>query len=397
MSKISGKNLVIPTLRALWKRSVALATDYAHRYHSDLFLKTEVNTIALLALFSLFILLVVGISSYYLYYDVMSAMSEAISEALMANTPPSTIGENVIEKLEGFQTRNITILSIIVIALTIIAGYIVARVVLTPTRSALGFQKQFIGNIAHELRTPLSNIKTTSEVALLDPSIPSETRAHFASTVEELNRISDIINNLLSLTVSIRPERVEFRDEDIGPIIESALRKLHTLASQKQLEVAARMSERRIVWGNASALEQIVTNILKNAILYTRKNGHIAVTVEPVYPDFIEITVRDSGIGIPRKDLFRVFEPYYRTDSSRNRARGGSGLGLTIVSELIKLHHGKITIRSIEGRGTTVAILLPAGKQSPNMQAAPEKGRENMSEIEVDFSHGNGHTRNPST
>lgn len=361
-----------------------------HKYRFDPFLRTEVHTIALFVFFSLLILIIIGVSSYYVYYDISSAMSEAITDSITEEASPAKIGESVITRLETLRFRNIVIISSIVVVLTTIAGYIIARVALTPTRNALGFQKQFIGNVAHELRTPLSNIKTTTEVALLDPATPVEARRLYKSTVEELNRISDIINNLLSLSASIRPERVEFQDEDLGSIVEGTMRNLRTLADKKQLEVTARMSERKLVWGNASALEQIVTNILKNAILYTPKGGHIAITVEPVYPDFIELTVRDSGIGIPRKDLFRVFEPYYRTDTSRNRARGGSGLGLTIVSELVKLHHGKITIRSIEGRGTTVAVLLPAGKQSPDMRAGPGSRRENMSEIEVDFSRSRG-------
>ena len=108
------------------------------------------------------------------------------------------------------------------------------------------------------------------------------------------------------------------------------------------------------------------------------------------YPDFMELTIRDSGIGIARKDLFRIFEPYYRTDSSRSRAKGGSGLGLAIVSELVKLHHGKITVRSIEHQGTTVVVLLPAGKIS-GIGTGQGRGREHMSEVAVDFSRHNNY------
>ena len=377
-------------LTGFWKQFAALVTGYVHRFRFDPFLRTEVYTIALLVLFSIIVLVTVGISTYFLYQDVVSAMSEAISESILAESPSSSIGEIVVAKLEDLQMKNITTFSAIIITVTIIAGYIVARVVLTPTRRALEFQKQFIGNVAHELRTPLSIIKTNTEVRLMDTDVPEDVRALHQDNLEELDRISEILNNLLSLSGSLRPERIEFRDEDLGTIVESSMRKLRELSEKKRLEITARMSERRVVWGNAAALEQVITNILKNAIMYTPKNGHIAVTIEPVYPDFMELTIRDSGIGIARKDLFRIFEPYYRTDSSRSRAKGGSGLGLAIVSELVKLHHGKITVRSIEHQGTTVVVLLPAGKIS-GIGTGQGRGREHMSEVAVDFSRHNNY------
>lgn len=379
-------------MKAYWKRSAALVTDYAHKYRFDPFLRTEVHTIVLLTIFSLLILSIIGISSGFLYREVGSVISDAITESILAGAPPSSIGADVVAKMELLQNRYIVIISIIVIGVTVVAGYIVARVLLSPTRNALESQKQFIGNVAHELRTPLSNIKTSTEVALLETNLDKESRAIFKSTIDELDRISEIINNLLSLSASVRPERIEFHDIDLGAIIEHTMRKLHGLAESKQLEITTRMSERKSVWGNAAALEQIITNVVKNAIMFTPKGGHISVTLEPVYPDFMEFTVRDSGIGIPRKDLFRIFEPYYRAEQSRNRAKGGSGLGLAIVSELIKLHNGKITVQSIEKRGTTVMVLLPAGNQAPGIPLDSKKRKEeHVSEVAVDFSRNNIH------
>jgi signal transduction histidine kinase len=169
------------------------------------------------------------------------------------------------------------------------------------------------------------------------------------------------------------------------------MRKLKEFAESKQLEFEARLSERRIVWGNIAALEQIVMNIVKNAIAYTSNRGRILITVEPVHLDLMEFTVRDSGKGIARKDLFRIFEPYYRADPSRKHDDGGrSGLGLTIVSELVRLHNGKISVRSAEGSGTTVTVLLPAGKIKVGMSDQRPSDYDNASEIAVDFSRGSG-------
>ncbi len=112
--------------------------------------------------------------------------------------------------------------------------------------------------------------------------------------------------------------------------------------------------------GNTSALEQIITNVLKNAIHYSHHGGTLLVTLGPDYHGSVDFLVEDHGVGIKRQDLEHIFEPFYRADSSRNRASGGSGLGLAIVAELVKLHVGKIRVSSVPGKGTMVAVSLPA-------------------------------------
>jgi signal transduction histidine kinase len=123
--------------------------------------------------------------------------------------------------------------------------------------------------------------------------------------------------------------------------------------------------------GNATALTQVIGNLLKNAINYTPPNGSITLAVSATPFDEIELYVRDTGIGIARKDLDRIFEPFYRAEQSRNRAKGGSGLGLSIAAEMIKMHGGRISIRSTLGRGTTVTVNFPA-MQHPPVSQAPE-------------------------
>lgn len=270
--------------------------------------------------------------------------------------------------------------------MTIIFSYVIARITLSPVRNALESQKQFIGNVAHELRTPLSTIKTNTEVALFDTGMKEDLKNMLMGNVEELDRISDIINNLLTVSALVRPERVKFENVDLGGIVDAVVKKLNKLSERKLLEITTRMSDWRIVWGNASALEQIVNNILKNAIAFTPKNGRIGITVEPTGPAMIELTIQDSGLGIARGDLFHIFAPFFRADRSRNRAHGGSGLGLAIVSELVKLHVGKITVRSAEGRGTTVTVLLPAGMEDHS--GTRDTGAD---EIAIDYSHHGGH------
>lgn len=359
------------------------------KYRYDPFFRTEVSVVSLQVVFATLLLLIVGLAATSLYHDASAALARGIGEALLSQPNPQAIGESIASELSAMRTRTVTWTAIAVVAVTVFLSYLIARVALMPTRNALESQKQFIGNVAHELRTPLSVIKTNTEVALMAPSMESELKTTLTSTIEELDRISEIINNLLSLSASVRPERIEFKDTDLGSVVRGVIEKLKDLADSKRVDITARISERRNVHGNVTALEQVAMNIIKNAITYSPRGGRIIVTIEPVFPDHIEFTVQDFGIGIARKDLFRIFEPYYRADLSRRRGEGGSGLGLTIVSELVKLHNGRITVRSAEQRGTIVTVQLPAGRRSLSQSETASRD-ENADEVTVDFSHRNG-------
>lgn len=335
----------------------------------------------MLTVFAAFLLAFVGILVDYLYHDISLAIVTGVRDQLLSTNAGAPMATTV---LDDIRSDNLTAISVITATATVAFGYLLTRVALAPTRNALTSQKQFIGNIAHELRTPLSIIKTNTEVSLLGDNVSVETRETLESTVEELDRLSDIINNLLSLSASVRPERIEFTAIEIGNIVNDAVRKLDGLAKLRNLEVTTRTGQGCYVHGNASALEQIFTNVIKNAINYTTRGGHISITSEQIGASHVEIVITDSGTGIGRQDLFHIFEPFYRAEPSRNRAKGGSGLGLAIVSELVRLHHGKITVRSALNRGTTVVISLPL---APTPAAARTRSKGFFDEVAVDYSH----------
>ena len=251
------------------------------------------------------------------------------------------------------------------------------------SRDILESQKLFISNVAHELRTPLSTIKTSSEVALLDDRLSKDTKLAFGEIVEEANRISEIINNLLSLNTLVRPERMQFTSVDIAPLAEHALHRHQALARERGIRMLLRKEPGALVWGNAVALEQIMMSLVKNALSYTPQNSRGVVTVvvrpEPPAkeggPPMVLFSVADTGVGISQEDLGRIFEPFYRADTSRVRRvkQSGTGLGLTIVNEMVRAHHGRIDIESHKGKparpdgsghsggGTTVSVCLPRG------------------------------------
>ena len=367
-----------------------LATAWLHKYRSDPFFRTEVNVVGLQAAFAFTIIGMIGVSFTLLYHNISIAIVEGINASLNSNAP-AQMGSAIVTEIEQIRTQNLLVIVGVIAAATVIFGYIIARVTLKPARNALATQKQFIGNVAHELRTPLSVIKTNTEVALLDRNITQDLKETLISNVEELDRISQIINNLLSLSALVRPEGMEFAAIDLSALVSKVVDKYGALAKSNDLEVTVRRSPNMRVWGNSTALEQIVGNILKNAINYTPKGGRVRITVELAMNNQIELVVQDSGVGIARKDLFRIFEPFYRAEPSRARMRdlahksGGTGLGLTIVSELIKAHEGRIAIRSTVGHGTTVTVLLPAPR-THEVSGTPEPRPDTPSEIAIDFS-----------
>ncbi|MFZ1987628.1 MAG: HAMP domain-containing sensor histidine kinase [Minisyncoccia bacterium] len=380
MSKIFAENSMMGMMKAFWRRCVASGIGFVHNYRYDLYFRTQVAVIGLQVVFTIFVIVLVGGMFTAFYDDILTSIVQGVMQGLQQDTATSTATQ-LVENLNYLRNRNLIIIGSIVLIGTSIFGYLIAHLTLAPTRNALDAQKQFIGNIAHELRTPLSIIKTHTEVALFSEKLDPETRHMLESTIEELDRTSDIINNLLSLSAFVRPEQMHFGNVDLGSVAESAVKHLSDLAKRKNIEITMEKNSQCIVWGNASALEQVVMNVLKNAVNYTREGGEpVHITMKPGFEGSIELSVQDHGIGIPEKDLYRIFEPFYRGDSSRSRGAGGSGLGLAIVNELLKAHQGRMTIRSAPKRGTTVLISLPRGKIDRDISD------DRYGEVAVDFS-----------
>lgn len=338
---------------------MALATAWLRRYHDDPFFRTEVNAISLQVAFAAFIIAIVGVSLNLLSQDISSTIVAGIRTGI-STTTPGNVAPTIVSELQNIRAQNLAIVAGLIALTAIVFGYVISRVTLSPTRNALSAQKQFIGNIAHELRTPLAIIKTNTEISLLENKLNADMRETLKSNIEELDRISDIINNLLTLNALINPERMEFKPIDLSRLATDVAEKYQRLADVSEHSLAVRSSPHAWVMGNSTALTQVIGNLLKNAINYTPPRGSITLAISSTPYEEIELYVRDTGIGISRHDLDRIFEPFYRAEQSRNRAKGGSGLGLSITAELVKMHGGKISIRSTPGRGTTVTVLLPS-------------------------------------
>lgn len=370
-------------LKAFWKQFAGSATGFAYKYRHDVFYRTGWNVVILQVGFATVLLIIVVASLNLLYDEIVQGLVSSIASTIASGASPTFDSISIATNLEYEKLKNIVFAATGILIAAAIFSWLITRMALTPTRNALDSQKQFVGNIAHELRTPLSIIKTNTEVALFNERLDDETRETLISNVEELDRISHIINNLLSMSALLRPERMDLQHIDIGPVVERAVDVLSELAARKNITVEVILSEHRMVRGNPAALEQIVTNILKNAIAYTNNGGTVRVDTRPNYLGQLEVLIEDSGIGIPENELSRIFEPFYRGDQSRNRKSGGSGLGLAIVSELVKIHKGRISIRSTPGEGTIVSIMLPLVQE----RTVPGETAASKPEVVIDFSN----------
>ncbi len=348
-----------------WRQFADWVTDLDSKYRHDIFIKTEVNVIALQVLFAAILSIVVALAFNYFYKDILQSVLDEITKSI-AQTGTFTASQ-ILDATYVMKAKNFLGFFVITLLVTIGFSYVIARTTLIPARNALKSQKRFVSDIAHELRTPLAIIKTNIEVALLEKKLEPKVRRIFKGSVEDLDRASAIINNLLTFNKLVHPEQIRFTTVNMSEVVDNAIIKLDEFIKTKDIELVVKKIRPYSVWGNVVALEQIVVNVIKNAVNYTQQGELITVMIEPDYKGHVLLTVRDNGIGISQEDLVHIFEPFYRAERSRNRQLGSSssGLGLTIVSELVKLHLGKINVSSRLKYGTTVTISLPYSKTQP--------------------------------
>lgn len=235
-------------------------------------------------------------------------------------------------------------------------------------------RREFVANVSHELRTPLTNIRSYTET-LLDAAgdIPIDTEKQFLGVISsESERMARIVTDLLTLSkldygrMELRMTR--FSLADMLHNVANAM-KLTAEDSGHALAVDTPDDLPKIV-GDRERIEQVVVNILSNAVKYTPSGGHIRLSARELSGNRVRITVEDDGVGIPAADVPRLFERFYRVDKARSRAAGGTGLGLAIAKEIVEQHEGKIALASEYGKGTTVTITLPTDL-TPNREEGP--------------------------
>ncbi|HXD96476.1 MAG TPA: ATP-binding protein [Candidatus Acidoferrum sp.] len=221
---------------------------------------------------------------------------------------------------------------------------------------------EFIANVSHELRTPLTAIQGYLETLL---SGALEEREHAQRFVEiafrHTERLGRLLNDLTDLSnIELGKVSLRLAPTPLRPLVDSVLELVAAKARDGDVALTAEVSDTISVQADHDRLVQILINLVDNAVKYTPAGGSVTVRARPTAEGRIEVSVSDTGIGIPRADLPRITERFYRVDKARSRELGGTGLGLAIVKHLVLAHGGDMAIDSEEGRGTTVRVLVPA-------------------------------------
>ena len=224
-------------------------------------------------------------------------------------------------------------------------------------------RKEFVADVSHELKTPITSIMGYSDT-LLECEYDEETRNKFLNVISsEARRMAKLVTDLLTLSrYDNKKVTQEVTTFDLGELVKKCQEKLRFQIEEKEhnVECFVTASVPPVV-ADKYGIERVVLNILSNAIKYTPDKGTIKVYVGFVYNDAY-IKIIDNGIGIPKEDLSRIFERFYRVDKARSRELGGTGLGLSIAKEILNKNKGSIDIRSEVGKGTEVVIRIPTKK-----------------------------------
>jgi len=222
-------------------------------------------------------------------------------------------------------------------------------------------RQDFVANVSHELRTPLTTIKGYTET-LLDGALKEEVAPQFLQVIQKhTDRLAKIVEDLLTLS-KIETKEFQLKKEKLylSELIDDVLDFVKEGAKKKKISIdAVHISSSFIIEGDRNILEQILINLLDNAIKYGREGGKITISANQKDQKEIEVSVRDNGIGIPQEDLPRIFERFYRVDKGRSQELGGTGLGLSIVKHLISAHGGRVWAESQLGEGSTFYFTLP--------------------------------------
>ena len=221
-------------------------------------------------------------------------------------------------------------------------------------------RQEFVSNVSHELKTPLTSMKVLADSLLMQGDAPAELYKEFMEDItEEIERENKIINDLLSLVkLDKTSANLNVKAENINELVERILKRLRPIAALNNVEVIFESFRPVTAEVDEVKLTLAISNLVENAIKYNREEGYVQVSLNADHKYFY-VKVADSGIGIPQEELDHIFERFYRVDKSHSREIGGTGLGLAIARNAIIMHRGAVKVHSEEGVGTTFTVRVP--------------------------------------
>ncbi|MBU4153431.1 MAG: PAS domain-containing protein [Proteobacteria bacterium] len=246
-------------------------------------------------------------------------------------------------------------------------GALIVLYDVTRMRRLEDMRREFVANVSHELKTPITSIMGFVEtICDQAPGLPDDMERFLHIVLKQANRLNAIIDDLLSLSrieQEAGNDEIELHPGRLTPILRNCLEAVSIRASEKHISLPLRCGDTVSVLMNARLLEQAVTNLLINAIKYSAEHSEVRLEVHEDQQE-VTISVTDSGCGIAKEHLPRIFERFYRSDKARSRKLGGTGLGLAIVKHIVQAHGGSVTVKSDLGKGSVFTLHLPRIEQS---------------------------------
>lgn len=221
-------------------------------------------------------------------------------------------------------------------------------------------RQEFVSNVSHELKTPITSIKVLADSLRGQDNVPIEVYQEFMEDIAtEIDRENNIINDLLALIKMDRTaSELNISQVDINMLVEMIMRRLRPIAIKRDIELVYESIRSVVAEVDEVKIALVITNLIENAIKYNKEHGWVKVTLDADY-QYFTIEVADSGIGIPEESIEHIYERFYRVDKSHSREIDGTGLGLAITKSAILMHRGSIKVVSEEGDGTTFTIKIP--------------------------------------
>ncbi len=221
-------------------------------------------------------------------------------------------------------------------------------------------RQEFVSNVSHELKTPITSIKVLAESLLMQENVPEEMYKEFLTDINnEVNRENEIITDLLTMVkLEKKTEELTISQVNINEMIEMILKRIRPLAAKRNIELVYESFRPVLAEVDEVKLSGAISNLVENAVKYNIEDGWVRVSLNADH-QYMYIKVADSGVGIPQESQEKIFERFYRVDKNRSRETGGTGLGLAITKNVVVMHEGAIRVYSKENEGTTFSVRIP--------------------------------------
>ena len=245
-----------------------------------------------------------------------------------------------------------------------VIGFIINIENITEYAKLENMRKEFVANVSHELKTPITSIQGFIETLKMTDNLDEDTKNRFLTIIEnEATRLTRLIDDILLLSTIENKTKKKVEKVDLFEVFEEVHEVINYIAKKKNIKVKYDFENKDIdLWEYSGYIRQILLNIISNAIKYTGENGKVSIK-QYIKSEKVFIEVKENGIGIPEEDIERIFERFYRVDKARSRSVGGTGLGLAITKHMVKALNGNIRVESELGVGSKFIIELPFNQE----------------------------------